>query len=200
MVPSRPRSTLAPVAAALLALAACAHRPASVWVDELPAPAASGAVTIGPGDTLSVRVVNQDNLTTRARVREDGRISLPFLNDVQAAGYAPAVLAQQLQTRFKDFFTAPVVTVALEERPPLKISVVGEVARPGAFTLEPGAGVLHALADAGGLTPYADREGIYVLRAGVPEGRVRFRWASLVAGEGRGATFHLQSGDVVVVE
>lgn len=183
--------------------AGCAHVPESpyVWADELPAePTTPTEYVIARGDVLSVRVWNEEGMSARPRVREDGRITLPFLNDVQAAGYTPDVLARQLQTRLKDFIARPVVSISLEERRPVTVSVVGEVVRPGSFTLEAGSGVLHALANAGGLTQFAAQDRIYVLRQAEGRRRIRFRYPSLVRSAGPAATFRLENGDVLVVE
>jgi polysaccharide export outer membrane protein len=176
-----------------------------VWADGLP-PTPKDApreYVIQTGDTISIRVWNQDSLATRARVRPDGMVSLPFVNDVEAAGSAPTALAARIQARLKDFIVNPVVTVSLEESRALVVAVIGEVIRPGNYPLEPGSGVLQALATAGGTTPFADRDRIMVIRqrpdgAGVQ--RIRFTYAMLTQVEGRAATFRLQGGDVVVVE
>ena len=192
---------------ALAFLAGCAHG-SYVWVDDFPAsptrPAAQDkGYVLSPGDIISVRVFNQEAMSATERIRSDGKVSLPFLNDVQAAGYTPQVLASQLQSRLKDFINAPVVTVSVEEQRGLSIPVAGEVARPGIFALEPGSGVLQALVMAGGLTEYGGRNRIFVLRPtglGKAPSRVRFSYASLLRGEGRSQAFALQPGDTVVVE
>jgi len=158
---------------------------------------------ITTGDVLQVRVFQQDNVSSRVRVRADGKVSLPFVNDWVAAGKTPSVLALELQTRLKDFLTNPVVTVSLEESRPLTVSVVGEVVRPSLVTLDPGAGVLQALAAAGGLTDFAQREGIFVLRkpgSDVAPIRIRFTWEALSRGETKAARFVLVPQDVIVAE
>ncbi len=90
-----------------------------VWVDDLHVttvqdPSSSG-YTIRRGDVLAVRVLGQESLSGKARVREDGRISLLFLNDVEAAGLTPNALSEQLQLRLKDYLAHPVVSVAVDE-------------------------------------------------------------------------------------
>lgn len=194
-------------ACVFLLVAACTHTAPFVWVDDLPASAvdaASGAdgYAIRPGDLISVRVFGQEGMSGRVRVRADGHISIPFLNDVQAAGFKPNDLAAQLQKRLKSYINDPVVTVALEESQGLQIPVLGEVTRPGKYALTPGSGVLDLLAEAGGLTEYARRDRIFVLRSGgtAQTPRIRFRYQDLSRGHGRALTFRLQPGDVVVVE
>jgi polysaccharide export outer membrane protein len=167
-------------------------------------PPTSKEYVIGPGDLISVRVFNQDQMSARERVRPDGKVSLPFLNDIMAAGFSPRVLAAQLQTRLRDFINTPVVTVTVDERRGLPISVVGEVTRPGLYSLDLGSGVLQALVLAGGLTEFGGRDRIYVLRPATqvqsaPE-RIRFRYWSLVRGEGKAPLFQVKAGDTVVVE
>jgi polysaccharide export outer membrane protein len=194
--------------AGVLALAAgCSHLGDYVWVDDLKEPSASGEseYLIAPGDVLNVRVFNQEGMSGRARVRTDGKISLPFLNDVEAAGHTPPALAARLQIRLKEFINNPVVTVSLEEAGPIQVSVLGEVAHPGAYAVHPRSSVLHALAAAGGLTQYASGDRIFVLRRGAagakpPLLRVRFRYESLAHADGRAAAFRMRDGDVLVVE
>ena len=187
-----------------LALSGCKHDPGVfIAVDDFVAPSMNDVeYVIRPGDVLNVRVFQQDNMSARARVRGDGKISLPFLNDVTAAGFSPVVLGAQLQTRLKDFINNPVVTVSLEEVRQLSISVLGEVPRPGIYNLEVGAGVLQALAAAGGFTNFAQRD-IFVMRPShttdKPQ-RIRFDYERLQKADGKAASFTLRGGDVVLVE
>lgn len=194
------------LAAALLILsAACAHTGAYVWVDDYAqkaAPAAAPASALAPGDLVTVRVLGHDEMSTRAKVRGDGRIALPYLDDVAVAGKAPAEVAATLRERFTPFLAHPVVTVTLEEPRPFTVPVTGQVTRPGVYPLDLPAGVLQALASAGGLGQFADEDQIYVLRrspAGAPV-RIRFRYESLVHAEGQGSSFSLQRDDQIVVE
>jgi polysaccharide biosynthesis/export protein len=158
---------------------------------------------ISSGDVLQVRVFQQEAMSARVKVRGDGKVSLPLINDVLATGKSPALLAAELQLKWKDFINNPVVTVSLEESRPVVVSVVGEVVRPGVVTLEAGAGVLQALAASGGLTDFAHRDGLFVLRkvpAQPAPKRLRFTWEVLSRGEGAAARFTLQPGDVVIAE
>ncbi|HQR28922.1 MAG TPA: polysaccharide biosynthesis/export family protein [Anaeromyxobacteraceae bacterium] len=176
-----------------------------VWVDDLPAkaPAPPNAYVIQVGDTIAVRVWNQDAISTKVKVRPDGKVSVPFVNDVEAAGSTPTDLASRIQARLQEYIVSPVVTVVLEDARPMTVAVLGEVARPGNYQLDAGAGVLPALAVAGGMTPFASRDRIMVIRQ-KPDGsgaqRIRFTYSALTSLEGRAATFRLQGGDVVVVE
>jgi polysaccharide export outer membrane protein len=194
---------------ALLLVAAACRSPSAggIPVEHLPpAPPADPEYHIAPGDVLSVRVWNQESMSQpNARVRDDGRISLPFLHDVTVSGHTPAGLARRLEAELQSYVVKPVVTVTVEAMRPLRVSVIGEVTHPGVHELERGAGVLVALAAAGGLTPYAHRDSVYVLRParspaqGEPI-RIRFTFAALTRAEPPAASFVLRQGDSVVVE
>ena len=200
---TRAMTRLLPFALTLVALTGC-YRSSGVFIpiDEYKDLTVEGEYVIRPGDTLNVRVFQQEPMSARTRVRADGKISLPFLNDVTAAGYSPVVLSQQLQTRLKDYINNPVVTISLEEVRPVQISVLGEVPRPGVYGLETGSGVLQALASAGGFTAFAYKE-VFVLRTENPAEaakRIRFNYDALTESTGKGPLFKLKAGDVVVVE
>jgi polysaccharide export outer membrane protein len=191
--------------AALLvgSLLACASVGEHVWVDDYRDPQQTSepsGYVLAAGDTIQVRIFLQDGMSARTKVRSDGKITLPFLNDVQAAGYEPAALAQQLTVRLRDFVNNPVVTISVEEQRQMPILVVGEVTRQGIATMVPGAGVLEALVVAGGLTPFAHPDRIFVVRPGPSPARIRFSYPSLLRGKGLAGSFRLKPGDQLVVE
>jgi polysaccharide export outer membrane protein len=184
---------------------ACGSTGGSIEVEqvkETPDPPAGSEYTINVGDMLSVQVFEQANLSGRMRVRSDGRISLPLLNDVDAAGKTPGKLKNDLEAGLKAVILNPQVTVVVEESQPptVNISVLGEVAKPGLQMLQPGAGVAQALAAAGGLSTFAHKNRIFVLRAGPPTTRIHFTYDALTRTAGRAPLFRLHTGDVVVVE
>jgi polysaccharide export outer membrane protein len=187
----------------LLALAtACATPDPFIWSDQYKASlqASDQEYVVAVGDLLNVRVYNQDGMSAKVRVRADGRISLPFLGDVEAAGATPTVLSRRLQVLFKAFVLNPVVTVSLEEPRPLEVYLVGEVVRPGRYKIDPQGSMLQAIAAAGGLTPFAREDRLFVIRREPAPVRIRFRLESLTRNLGAVAAFHLRSGDTVVVE
>lgn len=210
MFASPARARLLGVAATLALLGtACRHAPDFMWVDAVPATMLREDThyELGPGDLVGIRVFNQEaNSVDRVRVREDGKVALPLLNEVEVAGWEPGELARRLEVKLKEFITSPVVTVVVHERHPLRVSVVGKVARPGVYDLDRGSGVVQALAAAGGVTPFADDEGVFVLRSGYwadgdpTPARIRFRYRDLLAGKAPGSVFSLRFRDVVVVE
>lgn len=190
----------------LLLLAACYKPGRFVWVDDYREPPSlqDEGYIIRRGDVLAVNVWNQRELSTpQTVVREDGRITLSLLNDVDAEGLTPPVLARRLEELLKPMVNNPVVTVTVARPEPLKVAVLGEVKSPGMKELEPGSGVLHALAQAGGFTDYAQLDGVFVLRRQMESPlpmRIRFDYESVIRTRGKGASFRLRAGDVVVVE
>jgi polysaccharide export outer membrane protein len=181
-------------------LLACRSAGEFVWVKDVPASnAAPTDYRIRDIDTVTVRVYNQDALSTRERVRPDGRISVPFAGEVEARGRRPSELAKELEGKLKGIIVAPIVSVSVEQSAQISVSVVGEVRNPGTFAMDPGASVLHALASAGGLTEYASDDSIYVLRRSADK-RVRFTYRELRDGDSHAMGFALRAGDLIVVE
>ncbi len=177
----------------------CASKSAYVWAKDLPPDGAQDDYAIASGDTIGVRVFNQDAMSTHARVRTDGKIAMPILGDVAVRGASPSDVSRDLESRLKEYVVSPRVTVTVEESQPTTVGVLGEVTHPGVFTVDNSAGVLAALAAAGGFTPFASNDAIYVVRNNPPI-RIRFTLTSLMQADSRAAMFHLRRGDVVVVE
>jgi polysaccharide biosynthesis/export protein len=122
-----------------------------------PAPATTDpAYVIGPEDVLDINVWKEPDVSRLVPVRPDGRISLPLINDVQAAGLSPPQLAALVTEKLRKYFNEPQVTVIVTAINSQRVFVVGEVVRAGAFPLIPGMTVLQALSSAGGFTTFAD--------------------------------------------
>lgn len=182
------------------ALAMAAPRP----VTAMPAPAvidARDAYSIGPEDVLSVSVWRQPELSApTVPVRPDGKISLPLLDDVQAADLTPMRLAEEITERLRKYVADPRVTVVVTAINSRRIYVLGEVLRAGAFPLVPGMTALQALSSAGGLQQYANPKKIYILRK-VPGGRnrrIEFNYKRALRGQ-TDDDIPLAAGDTVVV-
>jgi polysaccharide biosynthesis/export protein len=175
-----------------------------VWVSSLPADyfnrATDQGYVIRDGDVLDIKVFNQEALSTHAKVRGDGRIAMPALGDVDVRGKHPSALKSELEARLRDYVNAPSVTVTVEQTQPIAVSVLGEVAKSGLFTLDAHATVAEALASAGGLTDYASHDRIFVIRNGPPALRVRFTYEDISRGAPASSGFVLEDGDLVVVE
>jgi polysaccharide biosynthesis/export protein len=119
---------------------------------------------IGPEDVLEIAVWDNEQLTRTVPVRPDGKISLPLLNDVRAGGLTPMELRTFLTSALAEYIPIPTVSVIVREVHSFKVAVMGEVRLPGRFELKSRSTVLDALALAGGLTEYASRSRIVVLR------------------------------------
>jgi polysaccharide export outer membrane protein len=204
--------------AATLLLASCSGAGSYVWAAQLPPDLAARGTdqsyVIRDGDVVNVRVFNQEALSTRAKVRSDGRVAMPVLGDVEFRGRRPSSLKGELEARLKDYVNAPSVTVTVEEFQPITVSILGEVTKAGSYPLDPRATVAQVLASAGGLTDFASKDRIFVVRmpraviGGAPHAaaptsaplRVRFTYEQISRGDPASAGFALQDGDLVVVE
>jgi polysaccharide biosynthesis/export protein len=154
---------------------------------------------IGPDDLLDIVVWKNTAISRTVPVRPDGKISLPLLNDVQAAGLTPMQLQQELVTGLRAFIQEPEVSVIVREVRSFKVSVLGEVQKAGQYELKGRATVLDVIARAGGFTPFASRARIVILRvAGATVERIPFNFKKAV-GSGEQAAFLVEPGDVVVV-
>jgi len=164
-----------------------------------PTPQAGPSYIIGPEDTLFVSVWKEPDLTATLPVRADGMISLPLLNDVQAAGLTPMQLAASITEKLKKFVSDPRVTVVVTQMNSQRIYVTGEVAHSGAMNLTPDMTVLQALASAG-FTQFANTKGIYVLRSqNGTQKKYPVNYKKLVKGEANDQNILLKPGDTIVV-
>jgi polysaccharide biosynthesis/export protein len=155
---------------------------------------------IGPMDVLRIDVWKEADISRIAPVRPDGKISLPLLNDVQAAGLTALQLSSAITNGLKDFITNPQVTVSVNEINSRRVYVTGEVSRAGALPLLPNMTVLQALSSAGNFTPFARPNKIYVLRVeGGQKVKHPFNYKEVLAGKKQEQDIALQPGDVIVV-
>jgi polysaccharide export outer membrane protein len=186
-----------------LATAACGASGQYVWVDHVPETAFTfregNQYVVAVGDLLNVRVYAQDAITVHARVRTDGKLTIPLVGDVDVVGKTTDVLSRLIAARLRDYVKDPSVSVTVDEIAPISVTVVGEVLKPGVITLERRSGVIQALAVAGGTTDFASKNRLRNSTSTSPA-RIRFSYDSLARGEGRGPQFGLQGGDVIVVE
>jgi len=166
---------------------------------------------IGPEDVLDIAVWDNTQLTRTVPVRPDGKISLPLLNDVKAAGLTPMQLRQCLMTALAPYIPTATVSVIVREVHSFKVTVIGEVKTPGRYELKSQSTVLDVLAMAGGLTQYAERSRIVVLRRqGGGTRQIAFAFDKLDTGNGGARNgsaakqgvqqnFDLEPGDIVLV-
>src|SRR5271154_2568202 len=155
---------------------------------------------IGAQDVLRIDVWKEAELTRTVPVRPDGKISLPLLNDVQAAGLTPSELSKVITEGLKKFINSPQVTVTVNEINSRRVYVTGEVAHAGAFPLLPNMTVLQALSSSGGFTQFAKTKGIYVLRnEDGKQVKHPFNYKEVLAGRNQEQNIPLLPGDVIVV-
>ncbi len=158
------------------------------------------AYKIGPQDVLKIDVWREDQLTRVAPVRPDGKVTLPLLNDVQAAGLTPMELAGVIREDLKKFINNPQVTVSVMEINSRRIYVTGEVVKAGAYALLPHMTVLQALTSGGGFTQFARVKNIYVLRTqNGKQIRLLFNYKEAISGKNPEQNIELLPGDVIVV-
>lgn len=155
---------------------------------------------IGPQDVLDIDVWKEPELTRSVPVRPDGKISLPLLNDVQAAGLTPGKLADQLTDQLKKYITDPQVTVIVSAINSQRVYILGEVSRAGAYPLLPDMTVLQALSSAGGFTNFANTKKIYVLRdVKGKQQKYPFNYKDVINGKNVQENITLEAGDTIVV-
>jgi polysaccharide biosynthesis/export protein len=192
----------------------------SVWAQEKavkePPPQESGTTSAGRGvqksaamdanyligaqDVLEISVWKEPDLTRSVVVRPDGMISMPLLDDVQAAGLTPRQLAAQITASLKKFVNDAQVTVVVVTINSQRVYILGEVTRAGAYPLLPDMTVLQALSSAGGFTQFASVKKIYLLRqVNGKQEKYPFSYKEVLAGKRPEQNILLKAGDTIVV-
>lgn len=174
-----------------------------VWVDELPEEQLEPtAYRIRGNDRLQVTVFKQEALSGEVLVRADGQITVPLIGDIVVVGKTPPEAAAEIGNALSatGFIDKPSVSVAVLETRTPDFAVIGEVRQPGSFDLKPGTTVIDGVALAGGLTEFANKERVFVIRKAKNNQRVRFDWNKLTRSEGKGLRYKIEDGDVIVVE
>ena len=155
---------------------------------------------IGAEDLLTIVYWKDKDMTSEAQVRPDGRIALPLLNDVQAAGLTPEQLREKLTEESKKYMEDPNITVVVRQINSRKVFITGEVNRPGPYPLVSQTSVLQLLAMAGGLREYANSKKIVIMRT--ENGKqisLMFNYKDVIAGKNLKQNVELKPGDTVVV-
>ena len=161
----------------------------------------TGTYVIGVDDVLAISVWKEPELSRTLPVRPDGKITLPLVGDLQAAGTTPQNLQQELHDKLAAYMAVPEVAVIVQEVKSQKYNIVGQVAKPGSYSLNESMTVLDAIAEAGGLGIYAKSNAIYVLRVR-PDGssvKLPFRYKQVLKGTNLSQNVNLQPHDTVVV-
>ena len=156
--------------------------------------------SIAPEDVLTIDVWKEPEISRTVPVRRDGKISLPLLNDLQAAGLTPTQLGSEIVERLRATIVHPQVTVIVAQMSSLRIYVLGQVTRGGAYPLVPDMTVMQALSVAGGFTPYANVKKIHVMRTeNGTEKIIPLNYKDVSRGRKPEQNIHLKPGDTIVV-
>lgn len=164
------------------------------WVD-------NKKYVIGENDLLDIDVWKEKEISRQIPVRPDGKISLPLIGEVQAAGLTPIQLQDTITQDLKSYIDNPEVTVIVDDPRSHQFNIVGQVARPGTYPLTESMTVLDALAEAGGFRDFAKQTKIYVLRPSPGGIRVRipFNYKKVIRGANLQENVPLKPGDTIVV-
>jgi polysaccharide export outer membrane protein len=185
------------------ALAQTAATPAAKGATASPAAASADVpadYAVGPEDVLFVNFWKDPEMTGDVTVRPDGRITIPLLGDIEAAGLSPTQLSDVILEKAKKQFKDPTVTVVVKTINSRKVYITGQVANPGAFPLTGPRTVMQLIALAGGLTEYADKKNITINRT--EHGKavsVKFNYNDVAKGKNLSQNIVLKPGDTVLV-
>jgi polysaccharide export outer membrane protein len=162
--------------------------------------ASEESYVIGSGDRLSIDVWKEPDLSKQVTVRLDGKISLPLIEDVVAAGLTSAQLRTQLTEKYGQYVDSPVVSVTVLESLSKKIYLLGKVTRPGEYPIQKNMTVVQAISLAGGLTEWADASDIRLIRKikGV-ERTFRVDYDAIVSGKDVSQNVQLEPDDTIFV-
>jgi polysaccharide export outer membrane protein len=191
------------LAAALVLLpgaAAAQQTPAVALAAPVSAVPVPADYVIGPEDVLAIVYWRDKDMSTEVAVRPDGRISLPLLNEVQAAGLTPTQLRDRLSESSKQYFEDPNITVMVRQMNSRKVFITGEITKPGSYPLAGPTTVLQLISMAGGLREYADAKKIVIVRTenGRPAAYA-FNYKDVIARRNLRQNIELKPGDTVIV-
>ena len=168
--------------------------------DQAAVPIATEDYVLGVEDKLNISVWKEPDLVRSLSIRPDGKITFPLVGDIQAAGRTPKQLTDELAKSLERYIKEPVVTVAVEEINNFRVFVLGEVATQGVLTLRRRTRLLEAIALAGGLSQFADKSNVVLMRIeGTKEVRTRIDYRKVVSGDRPELNVSLKPGDIIVV-
>jgi polysaccharide export outer membrane protein len=156
---------------------------------------------IGDDDVLSINVWREPDLSKQIPVRSDGKISLPLMGEVQAAGRTPLQLEQEITAKLRSYITDPQVTVIVQQINSQKFNILGQVTKPGSYPITAGITIVDAIATAGGFRDFAKKKSVYVLRQtpGGEELRIGFNYEEFIKGKKVDKNITLKPHDTIVV-
>lgn len=162
--------------------------------------AVPGNYVIGTDDLLGIVYWRDKEMSTDARVRPDGRISIPLINELQAAGLTPEQLQQKIVEESKKYIEDASVTIVVREIHSLRVFITGEVNKPGPYPITSATTVMQLISLAGGLREYANAKNIMIMRKeGDKQTSLKFNYKEVAAGKNLKQNVELRAGDTVVV-
>jgi polysaccharide export outer membrane protein len=168
---------------------------------QLASKAHDASFVIGNDDILAINVWKEPDISRSIPVRSDGRISLPLVGEVQAAGRTPSQLEQDIASRLRNYIAEPEVTVMVQEIHSQKFNILGQVLKPGSYPLDVATTVLDAIAASGGFKDFANQKGVYILRQnpGGGQSRIPFNYKNVIKGKNPQQNIKLEPRDTIVV-
>jgi polysaccharide export outer membrane protein len=159
------------------------------------------AYVIGNDDHLAISVWKEPDLTRAIPVRSDGKISLPLVGEIQAAGRTPLQLELDIANRLRNYVTVPEVTVIVEQINSKKYNILGQVGRPGEYSLTLSTTIMDAIAAAGGFKDFAKSKGVYILRqnADGTQSRMNFNYKDFIKGKNLSQNVKIEPRDTIIV-
>ena len=160
----------------------------------------SDQYVIGPEDVLYIHVWREDALSRTVPVRMDGKISMPLIDEIQAAGLTPLQLKESLIQKFKQLIDNPNVSVIVSETNSFKVYVTGQVRTPGVYRLKSETSILQIISMAGGFTDWANQKKILIIRKeDGKEKRITVNYKKIMKGNDPGSNIILKAGDTIIV-
>jgi polysaccharide export outer membrane protein len=158
------------------------------------------AFIIGPADLLDIVVIKEPDLSKTVLVRPDGKILLPLVNEVQAAGKTPVQLQADLVQAFSKFYEQVTVTVLVKEINSYKFSITGKVKNPGTYKMSADTTLLEAISLAGGFVEFASTNDIKVFRKGFENSKpIQIKYSKIISGKDPSQNIIIRPGDTIIV-
>lgn len=188
---------LAVVVMSVVSLACSGSRPGP---PNLPAPILS--TTVGPGDTLEISIVGEKDLPHEFKINPDGTLDFPYLDRIEVAGLEPQQLVDRIKSKLKDagILSHPQVTLIVKQYASKKISIIGQVNKPGSLPWNDGLKLFEAIAQSGGFTSIADSNHVVLTRQTAPGKSVTVTVSVDAIAEGSQPDLALQAGDSIKVD
>jgi len=170
---------------------------------ESPVPSQTHEYLIGPEDVLEVSVWKNAELSKVVIVRPDGMISLPLTTDIKAAGFTPNQLRTTITGKLKEYMETAVVSVIVQQVNSFRVFILGEVVKPGVYTLKSKTTLLQAIAIAGGFNQFASRNKIVIIREKIEDSakteKINIRFDDIVYSKDEGKNFVLMPSDTIFI-